>query len=635
MKSLEHLAVVGGLGALLAVAAITPEARANVYASNIKFNGNLSSVTNAAGTPVTISFILNEPASLGTTINIVSGASVVDAISIAAGNAGTLKGSNAVVWGGTNSSGGNVAGGTYGVTITPSSSGYTNWTQITTDSNPGNYVYWPAGIAVDCNTNSLYYGRIMVANSGPNDSGTNFGDTNGIIKLNADASFADEGQSTAGYSFDFDGYNGDTPRRGRVGADDRFYFNDWSGNGRIVAVDMPMTTNQVVLDSANFTGPAANGEFPEIDITDAGTTNALAWFADFTQPGVGVWAWPMTNNGAVNPSDTTGTQILAPGGTDIPAKSAYGLMIDERQDIFIGDFQTGSGSTEPRVTCITNWPSSPNQPLTNNNVLWSVGQGDNTFEDVYDLAIDSRANPHYVACALDGGAGGLRILSATNGSLVTNIQQSVSTNFLSVGWDNVGNVYAGSSASLWRAFSPPGTNQATTAAVETIQVIGASVVQPKITSINVSNNIVTIYFTGSTNDAASVFTLLSSGTAIPASGYTSAAGATISSVSPGLFKATVAVNGSIQFYRIMRSANGPLTAPRISSISINGNTVTVNFTGSSSDPASAFTLMSSGTAIPLSSYSAAAGASNSLVSPGVFRTTVPMNGSSQCYRIKR
>src|SRR5579862_445349 len=126
--------------ALMAAMSTKPSARGNVFASNIKLNGGLSSITNNSASPVTISFILNEPATLGTTINILSGGTNVDSISIASGNPGTLKGTNAVVWGGTNSGGSSVGGGIYSVSITAAASGYTNWTQITSDTNLGNYV---------------------------------------------------------------------------------------------------------------------------------------------------------------------------------------------------------------------------------------------------------------------------------------------------------------------------------------------------------------------------------------------------------------------------------------------------------------------------------------------------------------
>src|ERR1700748_612224 len=136
MKSvpLPRIAVVAGATILAAGLLAGPSAQADVFASNIKLNGNLSSITNASGTPVTISYILNEPASLGTTIQILSGTNVVSTIGVASGNSGTLRGTNAVVWGGTNSLGQNVGGGVYSVSITPASSGYTNWAQTTTDS---------------------------------------------------------------------------------------------------------------------------------------------------------------------------------------------------------------------------------------------------------------------------------------------------------------------------------------------------------------------------------------------------------------------------------------------------------------------------------------------------------------------
>ena len=296
---------------LLAALCAGQEARANVFASNIKLNGTLGGITNSSAGPVTISFILNEPATLGTTINILSGPTVVDTISVAAGSPGALPGTNAVVWGATNSGGSTVGGGIYSVSVTPATSGYTNWTQITTDTNIGNDVYWPAGIAVDCNTNSLYYGRIMVANSGPS-HGTSPGQTNGIIKLNADGSYADEGQSNAGYAFAFDGILGDIPRRGRIGADDRFYFDDWSDSGVVVAVDMLMTTNQVIIDSANFTQSDNRlGTWPDFDVTDVGTTNARVYLTDANFPTQGLWSWPITNNGAADPVDD-GAQVVRP-----------------------------------------------------------------------------------------------------------------------------------------------------------------------------------------------------------------------------------------------------------------------------------------------------------------------------------
>ncbi len=536
------------LGLAMAIAP-TPAARANVYATNIKLNGGHSNVTVAQGSSISISYILNEPASSGATINILSGATIVRSISIAAGNPGTLTGLNTVLWDVKDNSSNTVPVGVYALTITAASLGYTNWMQTTSDANPGNYVYWPAGIAVNCNTNSPYYGRVMVCNSGPNSSGTTLGDTNGIVKLNADGSYADEGQGNAGYFINAsDGFLGDVPRRARIAADDRLYVNDWSGNGKILAVDMLMTSNQVILDSAVFTGFAASGNWSEIDITDVGTTNALAWFADFNYPPQGVYAWPITNNGAADPANTTGTLVVGWGGNDIPVRSGPGLMIDENKDIFIGDVRSNPGDPAPRASCITNWPSSTEQPIYNANLSWAVGGGDDTFRDISDLAIDSRTSPHYVACTLSGASGGMRILNAADGSVVTNLQQDGTVFFVACGWDNVGNVYGGIGTHLWRAFSPPGANQATTPALESIQVA----TPPTITSIALSSGTVTINFTGSAFDAPTAFTLLSSATVGPAGSYAPAAGVTITLLAPGSFQATVPAVGAVEFYRFKR-----------------------------------------------------------------------------------
>lgn len=560
MKRENHpkLALVASAGALIATMASGPSARANVFASNIKLNGNLSSVTNPAGSSVTISYILNEPASQGTSIKILSGATVVDTISVAAGNPGTVTGTNAVIWGGTNSLGAVAGAGTYSVSITPSSSGYAGWTQTTTD-NPtgGTYVFWPAGIAVDCNTNSLYYGRIMVANSGPNSSGSQIGDTNGVIKLNADGSYADEGQGNAGYPFNYDGYNGDVPRRGRIAADDRFYFNDWSGPGKVVAVDILMTSNQTILDSATFSQTDANGNWSDFDVLDVGTPNAKIYFADAAYPSQGLWVWPITNNGAQDPSDD-GIQVIQADqngtpGTCIPLRAVFGLMLDESNDVFIGEIRANTGDPTPRASCITNWPSSPNQPLYTNNISWQVGQSDNSFLDISDLAIDSRTNPRYAACAISGAQGGMRILNVADGSTVTTLQEDSTAFFLSAAWDNVGNVYGGIGAGYWRAYSPPGTNQATTVAVETIHVTG-SLAPLVITSIKPATAFVgfNINFTGDASDTTSGLKVYSSATVNPASSYTVNGSAVIIQISPGVFQASVPVSGSQQFYRIAR-----------------------------------------------------------------------------------
>src|SRR5580658_7445720 len=48
-------------------------ARANVYATDIKVNGSLSTITNSGSAPVTITYRLNQPATSGVTVAIWQG----------------------------------------------------------------------------------------------------------------------------------------------------------------------------------------------------------------------------------------------------------------------------------------------------------------------------------------------------------------------------------------------------------------------------------------------------------------------------------------------------------------------------------------------------------------------------------
>jgi hypothetical protein len=63
MQSRNHLkrsSIISGLALGLALVTCAPSARANVYATNIKLNGELINATAAQGSEVTISYILND-----------------------------------------------------------------------------------------------------------------------------------------------------------------------------------------------------------------------------------------------------------------------------------------------------------------------------------------------------------------------------------------------------------------------------------------------------------------------------------------------------------------------------------------------------------------------------------------------
>jgi hypothetical protein len=159
-----------------------------------------------------------------------------------------------------------------------------------------------------------------------------------------------------------------------------------------------------------------------------------------------------------------------------------------------------------------------------------------------------------------------------------------------------------------------------------VRVIGSEQ-PPYITGIDFSAGILTIHFTGASSDPASVFVLL--GAPAPQGPYSPAAGAVITG-SNGTYQATIPASGTLQFFRIERSAIIPL---HITNLRVAGGIVTLDFTGSSGDSPSGVTLLSS--ASVNGAYAIAASTFIIQVSPGLFQATVPVNGPVQFYRIRK
>jgi hypothetical protein len=526
-------------------------ARANVYATSIKLNNTQTGVVNTTqGTAVSISYILNDNASSGVIITISSNSTPVRTISIASGP-GTTKGSNSVSWDGKNTGGQNVPAGTYSVAVTAAHAGYSDWTQITDDTAANNYIFRPRGIAVNKNINSPYYGRIFVGNTGAGPgAGTGaWGDQVGIYKLNADGTPSTDGSGsygTANYNFSDANHNDgfDDPINLKVYEDDRVYWNNWVNIGEFVAADMLLSTNQIVMPeggySANFNYPNMN--LHHFAVTDVNTTNARIYLADQNFPSSGIWYWPMTNGIADTNNYPSGIQALQIGGD-------VGLRCDGVEvsgtNLWTSQNRANAGDFNPRAFLFTNWDGTT--PVFD-HAAWIVGASDDTFRNLYDFSLDSTANPHYLAVSMSSlTSGGIRILNAFDGTTVVS-NLSVASTYHSCNWDNVGNLYGGSqSAARWRAFSPPGPNQATTPALATLQ-IAAGVTAPHITNINYNNGVVTINFTGASSDLPTSFTLQNSSTV----NGTYANAAAVATGSSGSFTFTTAAVGSTQFYRISR-----------------------------------------------------------------------------------
>ncbi|MGD0813481.1 MAG: hypothetical protein ABSA83_07745 [Verrucomicrobiota bacterium] len=572
-NSLQVGRMAGSLAVALALISSATKARAYVYATDIQINGGLTIANADLNYAASITYRLNQAADRGVTVNILQGSTVVKSIP-----GGTNMGLNSVSWTPTNT-------GTYSVSVTAGATGFPVWTKISLDSS-NNVAVDPEGIAVDNNTNSPYYGRVMV---GCASSGTQNGVTQdcGIYKMNADGSPADEG------SFGYGGYttadsgdtatgemysaNGYNPWRLRIGDDDRLYMEDWSSYGAVVAFDMKVTTNQIVINESGYLDNPFYDSFTyglgNFDITFATTTNAAVWLCCDDPLDFGLWYWHMTNGAAVT-TNTVGTWAVEASSTSdlsLPAYSAPlfgtgGGMVDTNLDIFISQFHEGA-SPNYATMLYNNWnggslwpvnPTGDEYGQSTGQVHWGAGANDTTFECVQDTVINNRQHPTMVALPMTAGSDdhpGIRVLNATNGSVIhatngatvqtlTNLDYP--NQYTCAAWDNVGNLYgASSSAFFWRVWSPPGTNLATTLATVQVEFPTA----PDISKIQVIGTNVTINFSAGLSDPASAFTLISSPTVNGS--YAPVNGATISG-SGGSYQAQTTVNGSTLFYRLGR-----------------------------------------------------------------------------------
>jgi hypothetical protein len=596
---------------------------ANVYATDIKLNGSLYSITNASASPVIITYRLNQAATAGVTINILQGSTQVAAI-----NGGTAMGLNTVSW--------TPAGaGTYSVSITARADGFPIWTQISVDTNAGMPAFYPQGIDVDKNTGSPYYGRVIMGCATDEGSAPSSvplaAQKTGLYKMNADGTQADEGwYGNAGYTND-DG--GDTPVAGqmpdssgnnpcviRIGDDDRIYWCDNSYLGAVIACDMQATTNQIVINEEGYADNPdfsdLNAGFREFDVTAAATANAAVWLCDNDSlPNWGIWMYHMAG-GAADPKDTVGTQaVYAGAGSDLAEGSVGGCMVDANLDIFVSQNPPGNDVIFG-IMDYTNWNRGVLPPeaggfnyalgKANGQVLWDIGISDSAFCGIGDTVINSRTNPTMVALpmALDQDRGntafGIRVLNTANGSVVsvtngatvqtlTNIDSA--NYYTCAAWDNVGNLYGASTTRfLWRVWSPPGSNQATTVAV-------AQVIIPTefaITGITASPTTpgcatVAITFTATGNLAPSAFRLISSPTVKGA--YTVVADATIAGGS-GAYQATFS-NCSTEFDKSEQVEQPVISGISASPTTSGCATLTITFTAPADLAPSAFKLISS------------------------------------------
>ena len=621
---------------------LSVSSRANVYATNIRLNEGITNIVSPAGTNVQIDYILNEQASK-VEIDILSGTSVVRRLSLTDINS-TSRGTNSVSWDQLDNNSNQVPAGVYQVSVTAASVGYTNWTHISSDDDPGAYVFWGEGIAVDRNATSPYYGRVFVANAEASGSQNELpGDLVGIMKLNPDASLADE----RGTSANGDGYpwsdNGISPWKLAVSDDDFVYVGDLGSGGQVVRWDPLVTSNSLsyvlrkdnIAPDAQLSGPAILGT----------GTNTQIWMADTNKNSKGIIKWTVSTNGLCATNDL-GTIVVASNVS--LTLSPIDVAVDKAGNIYTCQAVFGTLDPTPRVFRFPAYDPSTNGGQPELLADWAVGTNDDTYAGANGIAVDPTGT--YVAVAFQGtfdgfttANGNTKVLYATNGALAANLDLGVPINGdpshsdTACAWDAVGNVYyIDYFFGRWRVVSPPGTNQSTTLALGTIQVTGGGTTgpPPTITGINASGSTVTIDFTGLASDTTSSFVVVGSATVLGP--FSQVNNATIALLSPGVFRATVTNSGAMQYFRIQRvggSGPPPGQSPVITNLAVTGGNVVITFTGQATDTASLFTLLNSPAVI--GPYSTNTSATISQISSGVFRASAPATGPIQFYRLQR
>ncbi len=371
---------------------------------------------------------------------------------------------------GKNAQGTNAAPGLYTIQIVAGAAGYADWTNITDDSAAFE-VDSPRGIDVNKNTNSPYCGRVFVGNNGGEQ-------LPGVFMFNADGSAADEGVfGDGGICLGGDGYS---PWKIAITPEDQVDVNDWSfinlSRGLIFGFDQRMTEGNIsgVLGADNYSTESADLSGPYI--TGAGT-NEQIWMADATTNGSqGILRWNLQSDGTAAFGDP-GMQVVAVENSDL-TRAPYDVAVTTNGVILT--IQRAGDGADPvnRVLCFPAWTNGA-PPET--QARWAVGAGDFWLANAYGIDVNPAGTLAAVAVRGFGDPspmgstnGNVSLFAVADGQLVKRFGGEANHQFTDVAWDRVGNLYAlDYTAAVWRAYSPPGTNVATTVAVGRVQALNA------------------------------------------------------------------------------------------------------------------------------------------------------------------
>ena len=442
-----------------------PELQANVYATNLRLVGGLQP---GGGGSVEIRYVLNEPATAGVQVEILQGAQPVRVFSLAGGAPGTMRGENVVLWDGRDDAGQPVCCGSYRVRVTAAAHGHGTWTQISDDFNPGNYVFAPAGIAVHRDATSPYYGRVFVANArpGPNPEFTE-GDRPGILKFYADGSPVGEGSwSDGGWAWAADG---SSPGELEVGDNGWLYVWD-RARQQLLRFDAEVTASSLRQAWGEGNRPQPGAVMAGFGLSFWNGAMRLWMAQESVGAGPGVYLWRLDAQGVAAAGDPGVLAVSAGTGSDLTAApvdvAAFGGWL------FVAQSRLNSGDPAPRVL---GFAHGTNEPVGLRTALWSIGGGDDNLRGASAVAVDPTGR--YVAVAfrgvLSGGifrGGRIVLLDALTGQWLATLPRADQA-YTGVAWDAVGNLYVACwSESVWRVYSPPGSNAATTVSIQTVEV---------------------------------------------------------------------------------------------------------------------------------------------------------------------
>jgi hypothetical protein len=284
-----------------------------------------------------------------------------------------------------------------------------------------------------------------------------------------------------------------------VSDDDQVYVHD-SVQGVVLRFDQSLSSGSRALflrpDNATNSTSSLRSPF----ITGA-VTNTQIWMADANNPGsAGIRRWTAAGNGLIATNDLGLTVVRAGSGSDLnlaPSDAA----LDRSNRIYAVQFRDNSGDPADRVMRFPSYDES-GAPQTESD--WKIGSGDDSMRGASGVAVDSTDS--YVAVAFSGAGvgfgrtgGGVKIFRATDGSDLLTLTPGPFHDHTDVEWDNVGNLYVCDNwDSIWRVFSPPGANQATTVAIQTLEA-GMPPLGPVLRPLSQANGQFLFTLSGRTN----------------------------------------------------------------------------------------------------------------------------------------